>query len=260
MYGKFEEKALTRSLMQKQVATELITRFCECAVVAIALLLLAPLMLVCAAAVWVSSPGPIVFRQKRMGRNGEPFTLFKFRTMTAASAGLLVTAGNDRRITRVGRILRRSKLDELPEFYNVLRGDMSLVGPRPEVVELVDLSDPAWHRVLKHRPGITDPVTLQLRNEELLLAGVDDKARFYSEVVPPFKLRGYLKYLDARSPTGDLKIVFLTIKVVLFPELAESLRISDLCTEPTAAGFDSLSDGPARSVTAMSQRKVQQLS
>lgn len=228
MYGKFEEKAFPRSLMQKQLATELITRFCECLLVSCALLLVSPLMLICAAAVWASSPGPILFRQKRMGRNGEPFTLFKFRTMTAASAGLLVTAGNDRRITRVGRILRRSKLDELPEFYNVLRGDMSLVGPRPEVVELVDLSDPTWHRILKHRPGITDPVTLQFRNEESLLAGVEDTRKFYLDYIQPYKLNGYAKYLERKSIISDAMILVNTFRVVLLPNTVPSINAASL--------------------------------
>ena len=228
MLGKFEEKAVTGSLMQKRLVSEKVNRFIECLLVSTALVVLSPILLMCAAAVWVSSPGPILFRQRRMGRNGKPFTLFKFRTMRAASAGLLVTAGNDQRITGVGRILRRSKLDELPEFYNVLRGDMSIVGPRPEVVELVDLSDPAWHRILTHRPGITDPVTLQFRNEESLLAGVEDARKFYLDVIQPYKLKGYMAYLDGKSFTSDAAILIRTFRVVLLPNTVLPINAANL--------------------------------
>lgn len=227
MFDKFEEKAVTCSLMHKQFVPEKVNRFIECLLVSFALVALSPILMICAAAVWVSSPGPILFRQKRMGRNGKPFTLFKFRTMKAASAGLLVTAGNDQRITRVGRILRRSKLDELPEFYNVLRGDMSIVGPRPEVVELVDLSDPAWRRILKHRPGITDPVTLQFRNEESLLAGVEDARKFYLDVIQPYKLKGYMEYLDGKSFASDAAILIRTFRVVLLPKTVLPINAAD---------------------------------
>ncbi len=226
MYGKLEEEAFARSVKQNALRAESLPRLIECLVAALGLIALAPIFAACALTIRLSSSGPILFRQKRMGRGGAPFTMFKFRTMYAESPGLLITAGNDSRITPVGRVLRRSKLDELPELFNVLCGEMSFVGPRPEVVELVDLTNPAWARTLGVRPGITDPVTLQFRNEETLLAGVEDKARFYREVVQPYKLEGYLEYIDSRSPAGDVAILLQTIKVIMFPSLAVRLELT----------------------------------
>src|SRR5262249_48435445 len=118
----------------------------------------------------------------------------------------------------VGKILRKTKLDELPELWNVLRGDMSLIGPRPEVPRYVDLEDPVWRLVLEARPGITDPMTLRLRNEEALLVEVEgDHELFYLETLLPFKLDGYLNYLQARSWRSDLKVLWQTIVGVVFP-------------------------------------------
>lgn len=145
--------------------------------------------------------------------------------------GLRITASTDRRITPVGYFLRRYKLDELPQLFNVLRGDMAIAGPRPEVPEFVDLHDPSWIEILKARPGITDPVTLQLRNEEVCLAQAEDKIKFYREVIQPFKLRGYLKYLEDKSVANDCKLILLTAKTILLPQAApkaEDIRLSYL--------------------------------
>lgn len=195
------------------------------------LILIAPVLSLCALAVWLSSPGSIIFRQRRVGRGGKTFVMFKFRTMIASNGGLLVTAANDCRITPIGRFLRKFKLDELPEIYNVLRGDMSFVGPRPEVPEYVDLTKPEWREILNARPGITDPVTLRLRNEEAFLAGVECKETFYRDVIQPFKLNGYLKYVRNRTLITDFLVLLQTVKVVLFPKSAppptpEELRLS----------------------------------
>ncbi len=153
-------------------------------------------------------PGPALFRQQRLGRGGAPFTLFKLRTMrqaAAGAAGSYVTAGGDPRITPLGRFLRRSKLDELPQLWNIVRGDLSFVGPRPEVPAWIELGDPRWQRVLAARPGLTDPVTLRLRNEEALLAAVPgDREDFYRDHLQPWKLAGYADYLARRSAAGDL--------------------------------------------------------
>ena len=193
-------------------------RLAEAAASGLGLIVTAPLMLISAAAVAVSSPGPVLFRQRRVGRGGRPFTLYKFRTMYVGREGAQVTAGGDARVTRVGRWLRRTKLDELPELWNVLRGDMSLVGPRPEVPKYVDLANPSWRHVLMARPGVTDPVTLRLRNEEELLAGVEgDRESFYLTTLQPFKLRGYAEYLRRRSWRSDLKILWETGLAVLIP-------------------------------------------
>lgn len=181
----------------------------------LAILLLSPLLLFCALLVIASSRGPIVFRQRRVGRWGKVFELYKFRTMVVSKGGALVTAATDNRITTIGRFLRKWKLDELPELYNVLKGEMSFVGPRPEVPELVDFSNNAWSDVLSVRPGITDPVTLTLRNEEAVLAMAEDKELFYRDVIQPYKIRGYIKYLERKCISTDLRIIARTIKVIL---------------------------------------------
>jgi lipopolysaccharide/colanic/teichoic acid biosynthesis glycosyltransferase len=134
--------------------------------------------------------------------------------MRFSSDGLRITAATDKRITPIGRFLRKWKLDELPELYNVLRGEMSFVGPRPEVPEFVDLSDPQWRFILKARPGITDPVTLTLRNEEAVLAMAEDKERYYRDVIQPYKLRGYIRYLETKSVRRDLGVIVRTIRVL----------------------------------------------
>lgn len=195
-------------------------RSCELLLAAGGLILLFPVFLLCAALVRLSSKGAVFFRQKRIGRGGEAFTLYKFRTMVESREGLLITADGDRRITRIGRVLRKTKLDELPEIYNVLRGDMALVGPRPEVPDFVDLRNPLWKKVLRARPGITDPVTLRLRNEEAFLAQIEDKESFYRQIVQPYKLAESLKYLETRSFYKDLKIIAQTFLVIVFPQTA----------------------------------------
>ena len=178
----------------------------------IGLIMSAPLLVVAAFAVWISSPGPILFRQPRVGLHGRLFTLLKFRSMRIAGEGPQVTAGDDRRITPAGRFLRKSKLDELPELWNVLCGDMAFVGPRPEVPKYVDLNDIRWQRVLSVRPGLTDPVTLRLRNEEALLSEVTgDRENFYQSVLSPWKLYGYQRYLRSRSFRTDICIIIKTI-------------------------------------------------
>lgn len=184
------------------------------------LIILFPVFVICAALVKVSSPGSILFRQLRVGRNGNVFMLYKFRTMIVSRKGLRITSKNDNRITSVGKFLRKTKLDELPEIFNVLKGDMSFVGPRPEVSEFVDLSSPLWKKVLSVRPGISDPATIYLRNEEAFLAKAVDKETFYTEVLQPFKLQESLNYLNERSAMTDIKVIFRTFRVILFPKTA----------------------------------------
>jgi lipopolysaccharide/colanic/teichoic acid biosynthesis glycosyltransferase len=136
--------------------------------------------------------------------------------MRVSRGGPEVTARGDARITPVGRFLRATKLDELPELWNVARGDMSFVGPRPEVARYVDLQDPLWQEVLMVRPGLTDPTTLSLRDEESLMAGVDgDPDRYYREALQPEKLRGYVDYLRRRTWKSDLGVIWRTILVIL---------------------------------------------
>jgi lipopolysaccharide/colanic/teichoic acid biosynthesis glycosyltransferase len=193
-------------------------RTVETALACLGLAVASPVFLVAAGLVAATSPGPVLFRQQRVGLRGRPFTLLKLRTMRVAPEGSQLTASGDARITPAGRWLRRFKLDEIPQLWNVVRGDMSLVGPRPEVPRYVDES-PLWRQVLSARPGLTDPVTLRLRDEEALLAGVaaggDDAERFYRERLLPWKLRGYVDYLERRSWAADLGVLGATVLAVL---------------------------------------------
>lgn len=176
------------------------------------LVVASPLLLASAAVVALTSRGGALFRQKRVGLNGKIFTLYKLRTMRSSNDGPEVTSSNDARITWAGRVLRKTKLDELPTLWNVLRGDMSLVGPRPEVSRYVNLEDPTWQAVLAARPGITDPVTLGLINEEEMLAQVGgDAEQFYLNDLQPLKLKGYLAYLHERNWRTDLRVLCRTI-------------------------------------------------
>ena len=174
-----------------------------------------PIFVIVALLIKLTSPGPVLFRQIRMGRHGVPFVLIKFRSMRPNVRGPMITAKRDDRITRFGRILRKTKIDELPELWNVARGDISLVGPRPEVVKHVDLENPMWQIVLNTRPGITDPMTLVLRNEEELLGEQSDPEDYYNKVLQPYKLAGYIEYLKRRSPLTDLKVIIQTFSAIL---------------------------------------------
>ena len=202
-------------------------RAVEAALACLGLAVASPVLLVTAGLVGATSPGPVLFRQQRAGLGGRPFTLLKLRTMKVAPEGSQLTASGDSRITRVGRWLRRFKLDEIPQLWNVVRGDMSLVGPRPEVPRYVDPESPLWRQVLSARPGLTDPVTLRLRDEEALLAGAADPERFYRERLLPWKLRGYRDYLQRRSWATDLGVLGATALAVLrlrrspLPEIEE---------------------------------------
>jgi len=191
-----------------------------------------PLLGVAALAIRATSKGPAIFRQERMGQNGEAFTLYKFRTMTQKNSGPGVTVDGDARVTGIGRILRKTKLDELPELWNIVKGDMSLVGPRPEVPEYVDLHDARWEETLQVRPGLTHPVTLALRNEEELLAECEgNPADYYTEKLLPYKLRGYVDYANAQTWHGELKILAKTARVVVVPRLAEPPSKAELEAE-----------------------------
>lgn len=161
---------------------------------------------------------PILFSQTRVGRSGRPFRIWKFRTMRRDSHGGVITAAGDARVTRAGAVLRRSKLDELPQLFNVLKGDMSLVGPRPEVAEHVQLDAPMWQAVLQVRPGITDLASLLYRNEEELLAGAGDPNALYRESVLPAKLLLNLRYLRCGTFWLDLKLILLTIRYSLLSQ------------------------------------------
>lgn len=181
------------------------------------LLLLLPGLLL-ALAIRLDSPGPVFFRQQRVGRHGRLFGIHKFRTMRvdAERMGLPITVGHDPRVTRLGHWLRRHKLDELPQLIDVLLGDMSLVGPRPEVPRYVALYPPALReRVLSVRPGITDPVSLAHLDEAARLAAAADPEREYIEVILPAKLAAAAAYADNANWRTDLAVIWRTLRVLL---------------------------------------------
>ena len=176
-----------------------------------------PLLAVIAIWVRLDSPGPALFRQERVGRGGRLFRIHKFRTMGEDdTAGPQLTVAGDARITRAGRWLRSTKLDELPQLIDVLRGDMSLVGPRPEVPRFMALyPDQVRQKILSVRPGITDQAAIEFRDEGRLLAAADDAEAFYVEAIMPRKQRYYLEYVAQRSLSGDLLILWRTLRVLL---------------------------------------------
>jgi lipopolysaccharide/colanic/teichoic acid biosynthesis glycosyltransferase len=183
----------------------------------IGLLVLLPFFAVAAVAIVLDSKGGVFFLQTRVGKDNKDFKLFKFRTMgvNAESKGQLTTGGNDSRITRVGHFLRRYKLDELPQLLNVLLGDMSLVGPRPEVRRYVDLYTPEQQQVLSIKPGLTDYASIKYVDESELLAKAENPEQFYIETVMPDKLAINLKYIKSRSLAMDMGILFKTIGKIL---------------------------------------------
>lgn len=180
------------------------------------LFLLGPILALVAFAIIMTDGRPVLFRQKRKGRAGNDFHLIKFRSMTArrnAEQGEF-DAGSTSRVTRTGRFLRKTKLDELPQLWNVLTGDMSLVGPRPEVRKWVEAYPERWARILTVRPGITDPASIEFRDEEELLAAVPDPERYYRVVILPKKLDLYEHYVGSHTFSGDLLILFKTFLAV----------------------------------------------
>ena len=184
----------------------------------IALVLLMPILLLIAVLIKITSPGSVFFRQIRLGHNGRHFELVKFRSMVqdAPLRGPSVTGKGDSRITPFGNFLRRTKLDELPELWNVLVGDMSLVGPRPEVPQYIVGHDTVWEHVLSIKPGITDLATLQFRDEETVLESTNNRERAYIDVVLPIKLKLANEYLENRSFWLDIRILVLTVWAITF--------------------------------------------
>lgn len=175
------------------------------------LLLLAPLMALVALIILIDSGPPVCFAQERVGRGFRRFRLWKFRTMRDGLPGPRVTVAGDPRVTRAGRWLRRTKLDELPQLWNVLRGDMSLVGPRPELPEYVEQFRQRYERILRVRPGITDLASIRFRNEEQELAGSADPLEHYERVILPAKLDLAEEYVRRRSLWLDLEILWQTL-------------------------------------------------
>ena len=182
---------------------------------ALGLLVLSPVLLVCALLVGLTSPGGVLFRQERIGKDGVPFTIYKFRSMRKDNAGLKISTSRDTRITPVGRVLRKTKLDELPQLWNVLKGDMSFVGPRPEVREYTDLYTPEQRQVLLLRPGITGLASIRYRNENELLTESDDPNRTYIKEIMPAKLALDLEYIPRACVSYDIKLILETLVTVV---------------------------------------------
>ncbi len=178
------------------------------------LIILSPLFLAVAVWIKIDSPGPVFFRQERVGRFEKPFRIYKFRTMVtdAEKKGLPITTGKDPRITRSGEFLRRTKIDELPQLINVVKGEMSLVGPRPEVPKYVAYyPEEAKGKIFSLRPGITDYAAIEFRNENELLERGQDPEKTYIEEILPQKIRLYLKYSEERNLVLDLFLILRTI-------------------------------------------------
>lgn len=183
----------------------------------IVLILLSPLWLVIALLIVCESRGGVFYRQIRVGKDNRDFYLYKFRTMRPDSdkKGLLTVGERDSRVTRVGYFLRKYKLDEFPQLINVLKGDMSIVGPRPEVRKYVDMYTPEQMRVLSVRPGLTDLASIQYVHENELLAASDNPEQTYIDQVMPAKLQLNLQYIDNQSLSGDIKLIFQTFAAIL---------------------------------------------
>ena len=183
----------------------------------LALIVLSPMLLIIWLCIVVTSGLPGFFKQQRVGLNGMEFTLLKFRTMTVNKSSEAGTfdAGSTARVTRIGRFLRKTKLDELPQLWNVVKGDMSIIGPRPEVRKWVEIYPDRWKKVLSVRPGITDNASIIFRNEEELLAESETPEKTYKEEILPKKLDLYEKYVDNNSFLIDLNIIFRTIIAIL---------------------------------------------
>lgn len=183
-----------------------------------ALLVLAPLFGIVALLIKLDSPGPVLFRQQRIGKGFRPFWILKFRTMQHCERpGAPITVAHDPRITRFGRFLRRSKIDELPQLVNVLKGDMSLVGPRPEVPCYVEAFHRDYEEILAVRPGLTDLASLKYRDESALLARSPDPQHEYLERVLPDKIRLAKEYIRRSSFAFDLGLIVKTSRSILFP-------------------------------------------
>jgi lipopolysaccharide/colanic/teichoic acid biosynthesis glycosyltransferase len=184
----------------------------------VGLVIISPLLILISIGIRLESKGPILYRGVRVGRRGRPFRIFKFRSMVqdAERLGAASTNASDPRVTRIGRFIRRFKLDELPQLFNVLKGDMSFVGPRPEVQKFVDLYTEPEKRILTVRPGITDWASIRFHNEgEIIQAsGIEDADEAYARLIRPEKLRLQMKYVDEQSIVTDLKIILLTVRKV----------------------------------------------
>jgi lipopolysaccharide/colanic/teichoic acid biosynthesis glycosyltransferase len=216
-------------------STMIIKRILDVAGSAIGLILLSPVLAVVAAIIKLDSPGPIFFRQERVGQDGCSFRIFKFRSMVigAARAGTALTVHADARITRAGMFLRRSKLDELPQLFNVLAGDMSVVGPRPEVPEFMKFYTPTQRAIiLSMKPGITDYAAILFRDESSLLDGRRDPIEVYRREIMPAKFAYYERYSREIGVLNDLRIILATVLLLVAGQVPHWLGIESRLRMP----------------------------
>lgn len=194
-----------------------IKRFFDLFVSLIAIIVLSPFFILIALLIKIGSTGPVLFKQTRIGRNELPFEIYKFRTMVvdAEKLGTQITIGKDPRITKIGHFLRKTKLDELPQLFNVLKGEMSFVGPRPEVPKYTKLYSEQQRLVFTVRPGITDYASIKYRDENELLGNVENPEKVYIEEIMPDKLHLNIEYIQRRSLLEDIKIIFLTVMKIM---------------------------------------------
>jgi lipopolysaccharide/colanic/teichoic acid biosynthesis glycosyltransferase len=181
------------------------------------IIILSPVFLISALLIKIETPGPVSFNQERIGREGRPFNLYKFRTMVknASSIGPSVTPANDERITRAGRLLRKFKVDEMLQIFNIVKGDMSVIGPRPELRKYVDEFKDDYREILRIKPGMTDYALIAFRNEEEILSKFDNVEEGYVKEIMPEKIKLYRKYLNEMSLRTDIRIFFGTIMEIL---------------------------------------------
>jgi len=195
------------------------SRWLEFIIAFASIVLLLPISLVIGIMIKLTSLGPVLFKQKRVGKNFREFNIFKFRTMIngAHEKGPLITTGNDSRITPVGKVLRKYKIDELPQLINILKGEMSFVGPRPEVPEYVEKFKEQYSIILKARPGITDPASLEYRHEEIVLENHSDDPCYYENILLPAKLKLSRSYMEHKSFLTDIEFIIKTIVTTISP-------------------------------------------
>ena len=205
------------AVLEKRKLQLVLKRAMDIAISGCALLVIWPVLLLIALAIKIDDPGPVFYRQVRVGRNGKEFRIYKFRTMVvdADKKGLSITVGRDNRITRMGHLLRKTKLDELAQLINVFTGEMSFVGPRPEVPRYVNMYTPYQRQVLLVRPGITDYASIAYRNENDILAGAEDPERMYIDTIMPDKIELNMKYLREISPMADIRLILSTVIAVI---------------------------------------------
>lgn len=196
---------------------ELLSRSFDLFFSSLGLFILSPVFLMIAILIKLESKGPVFYCQERVGKNFRSFQIFKFRTMiqNADKKGPLITSGGDSRVTRIGRILRKTKIDELAQLLNVIKGDMSLVGPRPEVRKYVELYENEYKDILKVKPGITDIASIVYRDEESLLSMQADPETYYALIHLPKKIRLAKKYIENKSVLYDLRLILLTLRRIL---------------------------------------------